>query len=59
LTKRRIRRGTFVSLADLVGAIHDYIATNNKTPKPFVWTATVDSIEKKLRDCQADSRTVH
>jgi transposase len=59
LTRRRIRRGTFVSVPDLIAAIAEYIDTHNNDPVPFVWTATVNSIEEKLRDCQDISRTVH
>jgi transposase len=59
LTKRRIRRGSFVSVSDLITAIKEYIEKNNDAPTPFVWTASVKSIEEKLRDCQPVFRTVH
>jgi len=52
LTGKRIRRGIFVSVADLVAAIEDYLATWNTDPKPFVWTATVESIVEKLARCK-------
>jgi len=52
LTGKRIRRGVFVSLQDLVDAIYEYMAVWNKDPKPFVWTATVESIVEKLRGCR-------
>ena len=52
LTGKRIRRGVFVSVADLVAAIEDYLAVWNTNPKPLVWTATVASIVEKLSHCK-------
>jgi len=52
LTGKRIRRGTFVSVADLIAAIEEYLAAWNTNPKPFIWTATVDSIMEKLSKCK-------
>jgi transposase len=52
LTSKRIRRGSFHSVADLKTAIHEYLAAWNDHPKPFVWTATVDSIVAKLSRCK-------
>ncbi len=52
LTGKRIRRGAFVSVADLIAAIEDYLGTWNENPKPFVWTATVASIVEKLSRCK-------
>jgi len=52
LTGKRIRRGVFVSVADLVAAIEEYLAAWNANPKPFIWTATVESIVEKLARCK-------
>jgi hypothetical protein len=53
LTGKRIRRGVFVSVEDLQKAIEEFLAAWNSDPKPFVWTATVDSIvEKRNRQCR-------
>ena len=52
LTGKRIRRGTFASVADLIAAIEEYLATWNENPKPLIWTATVDSIVDKLTRCK-------
>lgn len=52
LTGKRIRRGVFLSVADLEKAIEEFLATWNSNPKPFVWTATVDSIVEKLSRCK-------
>lgn len=48
LTNRRIRRGSFLSVDDLVAAMEDFLAAWNQNPRPFVWTPTVDSIVAKL-----------
>jgi transposase len=52
LTGKRIRRGAFVSVADLVSAIEEYLQEWNANPKPFVWMATVESIMEKLARCK-------
>lgn len=48
ITQQRIRRGTFTAVKHLEAAILDYIQTNNRNPKPFVWTATADMIFAKV-----------
>jgi hypothetical protein len=45
---RQIRRGTFTSVAALERAISEYLAAHNESVKPFVWTATADSIFDKI-----------
>src|SRR6266481_398814 len=52
LTNKRIRRDSFLSVADLTAAIEDFLAAWNTSPKPFIWTATVDSILAKLAKCR-------
>jgi transposase len=52
LTGKRIRRGVFVSVDDLVSAIEEFLAAWNANPKPFIWTATVESIIEKLARCK-------
>lgn len=52
LTNKRIRRGSFLSVEDLIAAIEEFLAVWNEKPKPFVWTATVDSIVSKLNRCR-------
>jgi hypothetical protein len=37
-----------VTVEDLKQAIDEFLAAWNADPKPFVWTATVDSIVEKL-----------
>ena len=48
LTTKRIRRGTFASVAELRSAIEDYIAAHNRDPRPFIWTAEADKIIEKV-----------
>lgn len=43
-TQKRLRRGNFTGVMELIAAIKDYLAQNNKQPKPFVWTATAQQI---------------
>jgi len=52
LTNKRIRRDSFPSLDSLVAAIEEFLAVWNQKPRPFVWTATVDSILAKLTRCR-------
>jgi transposase len=49
ITRKRIRRGTFHSLPELVKAIQDYIRENNKNPRPFHWVASANTIIRKVR----------
>jgi transposase len=49
ITRRRIRRGVFESVADLQDAIRRYIKEHNKSAKPFVWTKPAETILAKLR----------
>ena len=44
ITRKRIRRGTFTSVAELEDAIHDYLLHHNAKPKPFVWTKSAERI---------------
>jgi len=59
ITRKRIRRGVFRSVPDLVAAIKEYIRLNNENPKPFVWTKNVDSILEKVSHCKAVIVTLH
>jgi transposase len=49
ITQKRIRRGTFTSVAELKEAIHDYLDRHNADPKPFVWSKTAEVILEKER----------
>ncbi|MGH8235572.1 MAG: IS630 family transposase [Steroidobacteraceae bacterium] len=52
LTSKRIRRGVFHSVPDLIAAIEEFMDHWNRNPKPFVWTATLESILEKLQGCR-------
>lgn len=59
ITTKRIRRGTFHSVTELVVAIEEYITYNNAHPKPFVWTKTADEIIAKVNRGKAILKTLH
>lgn len=48
LTDRRIRRGTFRNVPQLIAAIEEFIQQHNHDSKPFVWTAQADAILAKV-----------
>ncbi len=48
ITQRAIRRGTFRSVRDLIQKIEAFVKHYNRKCRPFVWTATSDSIFEKL-----------
>jgi transposase len=52
ITRKRIRRGSFRNVRTLVKAINEYLRENNRSPKPFVWTATARTILSKIRRCK-------
>ena len=52
LTCKRVRRGSFFSVQELQQAIDEFLQAWNADPKPFVWTATVESITAKLSRCR-------
>jgi transposase len=50
LTDKRIRRGSFANIPELIAAIEDYVSHHNERGRPFVWTAkAADILEKMLR----------
>lgn len=53
LTDKRIRRGVFQDLEQLIMAIGDYIDRHNESPKPFIWTAKANDILEKVTRAQA------
>ena len=56
ITRQAIRRGTFTSVPDLIGAIRGFIDGYNQRCKPFTWTKTADQILTKANR-QKDSDT--
>lgn len=60
ITQQAIRRGTFHSVPELVRTIHSFVSQYNHTSKPFVWTASANSILQKIeRLCQTIAGTLH
>ena len=49
ITENRIRRGTFRNVDQLIQAITEFIEHNNKSPKPYVWTAEAEEILAKVQ----------
>src|SRR4029453_18286929 len=52
ITRKRIRRGTFRSLAELIRAIEEYVAHHNRHAEPFICTAPAATILRKGGDCK-------
>lgn len=48
ITSKRIRRGSFKNVKELIMAIKQYIESHNQNPKVFVWTASVENIMRKI-----------
>src|SRR5277367_6506292 len=48
ITQRSIRRGSFRNVNQLITQINDFVTHYNSKHRPFIWTATADSILGKL-----------
>src|ERR1700741_5035036 len=48
LTDKALRRGAFHSVPDLIASIQEYIDSHNDDPRPYIWTATAESILAKV-----------
>jgi transposase len=48
ITRNRIRRRAFKSVAELKSAIMDYLENHNADPKPFIWTKSAGEILEKV-----------
>lgn len=59
LTEKRVRRGSFGSVPELIRAIEEYLTTSNANPKPLVWKASAKAILDKLARCKAVYETLH
>jgi transposase len=53
ITEKRIRRGVFKSVPELIEAIMTYIDCHNADPKPFVWSAKSEDILEKVARARA------
>lgn len=59
ITDKRIRRGSFRSVPELIEAIHDYLDNHNQNPKVFVWSAPVERILEKVAKCKEALDALH
>src|SRR6202140_451102 len=57
ITRKRIRRGTFRSVRELIKTIQDYIRLYNKNPRPFQWVASASRIIRKVNKYKGISET--
>ena len=59
LTKRRLKRGDFLSIVDLQVAINRFVVDHNAEPKPFTWTADPEKIIQAVRRGHQVSDSIH
>jgi transposase len=53
LTDKRLRRGVFRSVKELVNAIMEFIESHNRMPESYTWTAKAEEIIAKYRRARA------
>lgn len=59
ITRKRIRRGAFKSVADLKSAIMEYLENHNADPKPFIWTKSAGQILEKVAHAKQALESQH
>ncbi len=59
ITAKRIRRGTFRNVKELIKSIDGYIADRNRNPKRFVWSAPASRILRKIKISHSIYETGH
>ena len=59
LTSRQLKRLAVTSVQELTAAIVTYIEQRNRSPKPFVWTASVKDILHKVDKAHRTLAQVH
>jgi len=59
LTDRRIRRGSFSSVRELIKTITEYLENHNQNPQVFVWSASVKEILAKIAKCKEALDALH
>ena len=59
ITRKRIRRGAFTSVAELTSAIMEYLQNHNADPKPFIWTKSPGEILEKVARAKQALETQH
>jgi len=48
INQRAIRRGSFRNVCELINQIDEFVTHYNSNSRPFIWTATADSILEKI-----------
>ncbi len=59
ITDKRIRRGSFASVPELITAIEAYLAGHNQNPRIFTWTASAERILAKVAKSKEVLGTLH
>jgi transposase len=59
ITDKRLRRGSFGSVPELITAIKQYLDGHNQNPKIFVWSASVERILTKIAKCKEVLDALH
>jgi transposase len=59
ITDKRIRRGIFRNVPELIAAIKEYLDNHNQNPRIFTWTASVEHILTKVAKCKEALGTLH
>lgn len=60
LTDKRLRRGSFRGVRELIAAIQQFLEEHNRAPRPFIWTKSADEILEKVgKFCQRISDSGH
>ena len=59
ITEKRIRRGSFSSVPELIAAINEYLENHNQNPQVFVWSASVENILGKINKCKEALDALH
>jgi len=59
ITDKRIRRGVFRNVPELIAAIQEYLENHNQNPHIFTWTASVEQILIKVAKCKEALGTLH
>ena len=59
ITDKRIRRGSFASVPELITAIREYLDNHNQNPRVFTWPASAERILAKVAKCKEALGTLH
>ena len=59
ITDKRIRRGSFKNVPELISAITQYLENHNQNPHVFIWSASVERIMSKIAKCKEALDSLH